>query len=62
MDSKIINQFPIWDYLADSGIYPAKDNDSYGMYHSPFREDHNASMKVDYSKNCLRVLWITFRS
>ena len=56
MESKIINQFPIRDYLADSGIYPAKDNGYYGMYHSPFRDDHNASMKVDYSKN----LWIDY--
>lgn len=56
MDSKIINQFPIRDYLAGSGIYPAKDNGSYGMYHSPFREDRNASMKVDHNKN----LWIDY--
>jgi hypothetical protein len=56
MESKIINQFPIRDYLAGSGIYPAKDNGYYGMYHSPFREDHSASMKVDYNKN----LWIDY--
>jgi hypothetical protein len=56
MKSKIINQFPIRNYLAGSGIYPVKDNGFYGMYHSPFREDHNASMKVDYSKN----LWIDY--
>jgi hypothetical protein len=56
MESKIINQFPIRDYLAGSGIYPAKDNAYYGMYHSPFREDQNASMKVDYNKN----LWIDY--
>ena len=56
MESKIINQFPIRDYLAGSGIYPAKDNGFYGMYHSPFREDRNASMKVDYNKN----LWIDY--
>ncbi|GHU59930.1 DNA primase [Bacteroidia bacterium] len=56
MDSKIINQFPIRDYLAGSGIYPTKDNGFYGMYYSPFREDRNASMKVDYNKN----LWIDY--
>jgi DNA primase len=28
------------------------------MYHSPFREDHDASMKVDYNKN----LWIDYGS
>ncbi|KAA6320272.1 DNA primase [termite gut metagenome] len=56
MDSKIINRFPIRDYLAGSGIHPAKDNGYYGMYHSPFREDPDASLKVDYSKN----LWIDY--
>ena len=56
MESKTINQFPIRDYLAGSGIYPVKDNGYYSMYHSPFRDDHNASMKVDYNKN----LWIDY--
>ncbi|KAA6323708.1 DNA primase, partial [termite gut metagenome] len=56
MDSKIINRFPIRDYLAGSGIYPAKDNGYYGMYHSPFREDPDASLKVDYNRN----LWIDY--
>ncbi|MBV5347081.1 toprim domain-containing protein [bacterium] len=51
-----IKQISIRQYLADLGIYPAKDNSRYGMYHSPFREDHNASMKVDYPKN----LWIDY--
>lgn len=51
-----IKQISIRQYLADLGIYPAKDNSCYGMYNSPFREDHNASMKVDYPKN----LWIDY--
>jgi DNA primase len=51
MNSKIIKQLPIRDYLANSGIYPARDYGYYGMYQSPFREDHNASFKVDYNKN-----------
>ena len=51
-----IKQISIREYLADLGINPAKDSSRYGMYHSPFREDHNASMKVDYSKN----LWIDY--
>jgi DNA primase len=51
-----IKQISIRQYLADLGIYPAKDHSHYGMYHSPFREDHDASMKVDYSKN----LWIDY--
>lgn len=56
MDAKIINQFPIREYLAGMGINPAKDRGYYGMYHSPFREDRNASMKVDYNKN----VWIDY--
>lgn len=51
-----IKQISIRQYLADLGIYPAKDHSHYGMYHSPFREDHDASMKVDYPKN----LWIDY--
>ena len=51
-----IKQLSIRQYLADLGIYPAKDHTHYGMYHSPFREDHDASMKVDYPKN----LWIDY--
>lgn len=56
MDTKILNQLPIKQYLADNGIHPVKDKGYYGMYHSPFRADHNASMKVDYTKN----LWIDY--
>ncbi len=51
-----IKQISIRQYLAGFGIYPAKDHSHYGMYHSPFREDHDASMKVDYPKN----LWIDY--
>ena len=40
------------------GINPAKENSRYGMYHSPFREDKDASMKVDYDQN----LWIDYGS
>lgn len=58
MDYRIMNQFPIKDYLAGMGIYPTKDRGYYGMYHSPFREDKYASLKVDYNKN----LWIDFGS
>lgn len=56
MDAKTINKFPIRDYLAGMGIRPAKDRGYYGLYHSPFREDSNPSMKVDYEKN----LWIDY--
>lgn len=56
MNSKAINIFPIREYLAGLNIYPAKERGYYGMYHSPFREDNDASMKVDYNKN----LWIDY--
>ncbi|MDR2948335.1 MAG: toprim domain-containing protein [Prevotella sp.] len=48
----------IKDYLASRGIHPVKNHGYYGMYRSPFREDTNASLKVDYNKN----LWIDFGS
>jgi hypothetical protein len=32
-------------------IHPAKDYGCYGMYYCPYREDRNASFKVDYQKN-----------
>jgi len=56
MDSKIINQFPIRNYLVGINILPAKDNGYYGIYHSPYREDNTASIKVDFDKN----LWIDY--
>ncbi len=51
-----IKQISIRQYLVGLGIYPVKDHSHYGMYHSPFRKDLDASMKVDYSKN----LWIDY--
>ena len=56
MDAKAINKFPIREYLAARGIRPVKDRGYYGLYHSPLREDHMPSMKVDYDKN----LWIDY--
>lgn len=56
MDAKAINKFPIREYLAARGIRPVKDKGYYGLYHSPLREDHTPSMKVDYDKN----LWIDY--
>ena len=56
MDIKILNQLSIKEFLADNNIHPAMDKGYYGMYHSPLRADHNASMKVDYNKN----LWIDY--
>jgi hypothetical protein len=38
------------------GITPIKEYNHYAMYYSPFREDQNASLKVDSNKN----LWHDF--
>jgi hypothetical protein len=51
-----LNKLSIRQYLTEKGIHPAKENGYYGMYHSPFRDDRNVSMKVDYNKN----LWIDY--
>jgi hypothetical protein len=51
-----IKQISIRKYLADLSIYPTKEYNHYGMYHSPFRDDRSASLKVDYNKN----LWHDF--
>ena len=51
MKSVEANAISIKQYLSENGIQPAKDRGYYGMYHSPFREDHNASLKVDYNQN-----------
>jgi hypothetical protein len=56
MDTKALNRIPLRDYLATLNVYPVKDRTYYGMYHSPFREDRTASLKVDYNKN----LWYDF--
>ncbi|WP_165044004.1 toprim domain-containing protein [Dysgonomonas sp. ZJ709] len=53
-----LNNLSIKNYLAELNIHPVKDRGYYGMYHSPFRTDNNASFKVDYQKN----LWIDFGS
>jgi len=58
MKATDINRYPIREYLAGLNIYPVKERGYYGMYHSPFREDNNASMKVDYDKN----LWVDYGS
>ena len=50
------NRISIKAYLQSLHIHPAKERDYYGMYHSPFRDDCNASMKVDYHRN----LWIDY--
>jgi DNA primase len=46
-----LNEISIKQHLAKINIYPVKDYGYYGMYHCPFRNDCNASFKVDYNKN-----------
>lgn len=51
-----IKKISIREYLGQIGICSTKENVRYGMYHSPFREDRDASLKVDYNQN----LWIDY--
>ncbi|GHT59536.1 DNA primase [Bacteroidia bacterium] len=46
-----IKQISIREYFNNVGIHPTKEYGYYGLYHCPFREDQNASFKVDYNKN-----------
>jgi DNA primase len=46
-----IKQINIREYLTNIGIHSVKNYGYYGMYHCPYREDRNASFKVDYNKN-----------
>jgi DNA primase len=51
-----IKQISIREYLGRMNIQPVKDYGYYGMYHCPYREDRNASFKVDFRQN----LWHDF--
>ena len=51
-----IKHIPIRDFLAHRGITPKQENSRYGFYLSPFREEQDASFKVDYTQN----LWYDF--
>jgi len=46
-----LNGISIKQHLAEMNIHPVKDYGYYDMYHCPFRDDRNASFKVDYQKN-----------
>ncbi|WP_036932156.1 toprim domain-containing protein [Prevotella sp. HUN102] len=46
-----IKAIPIADYLHACGIEPAKRYKGYALYHAPYREDSNASLKVDFRRN-----------
>ncbi|MBQ2884228.1 MAG: toprim domain-containing protein [Alphaproteobacteria bacterium] len=51
-----IKLIPIRDYLAQRGVRPKQENNRYGFYLSPLREEGDASFKVDYSQN----MWYDF--
>ena len=50
-DLQYIKAIPIIDYLHACGIEPAKRYNGYALYHAPYREDPNASLKVDFRQN-----------
>ena len=51
-DLQHLKAIPIADYLHTAyGIKPAKRYNGYALYHAPYREDFNASMKVDFREN-----------
>ena len=51
-DLQYIKAIPIADYLHACGIEPAKRYNGYALYHVPYREDSNASLKVDFRQTC----------
>ena len=47
-----LKAIPIAEYLHTTyGVEPAKRYNGYTLYHAPYREDFNASMKVDFREN-----------
>lgn len=46
-----IKQISIREYLDRIGVKLTRENERRGMYHSPLREDKNASFSVDYIRN-----------
>ena len=46
-----IKLIPIRDYLAQRGIVPKQKNTRYGFYLSPFREEQDASFKVEIMRS-----------
>lgn len=55
-DLQRIKSISIAEYLNARGIQPIKRYGSYALYNAPYREDHNASLKVDFARN----LWYDF--
>ncbi len=54
MQYENLKHISIKDFLSEQGIYPMKEYAGYGMYKSPFRNERNASFKVDYKENIWR--------
>lgn len=50
-DLPTIKAISIVDYLHACGIEPAKSYNGYALYHAPYREAPNASLKVDFRQN-----------
>lgn len=46
-----IKKIAIKEYLGQLSIFPIRENGLRGIYHSPLREDRNASFCVDYNRN-----------
>lgn len=55
---EILKQLSIKRYLAENGIYPAREYATYTLYKSPFRNERKPSFKIDYKDN----LWCDFGS
>lgn len=51
MTTKEINSISIREYLKTLGIKPVKEKINFGFYKSPFREDKDPSLKVDFNLN-----------
>jgi DNA primase len=51
MTPEEIKQINIRAFLVQISIHPVKEYSYYGMYHCPYREDRNASFKLDYQRN-----------
>jgi hypothetical protein len=56
MNAKQANKIPITSYLEAKGIMPIKRKVHYSMYRAPYRNDHQASLKVSHREN----LWIDY--
>lgn len=50
-DLQHVKAIPKADYLHACGIELAKRYNGYALYHAPFREDSNTSLKVDFQQN-----------